>query len=92
MCATDKIWVTELTTTILGQFVTRIRQFIGHSDVKTHYESHQKPITSVLKAWTDLFTNIADRPITLTEILVIIYVLTFELAVSLYISYQFLWK
>jgi hypothetical protein len=79
-------------TKILGHFITRIRKVIGHSNVKTHYEVTKKPITSVLKASTDLITNITDRSIRLTEILVIMSVLTFEIAVILYILYQFLWK
>jgi hypothetical protein len=79
-------------TKILGHFITRIRKVIGHSNVKTHYEVTKKPITSVLKASTDLITNITDRSIRLTEILVIMSVSTFEIAVILYILYQFLWK
>jgi hypothetical protein len=41
---------------ILGQFVTRMHQFIGQSDVKHIMTSLIKTITLVLK--TDIITNI----------------------------------
>jgi hypothetical protein len=35
MCGADKVWITKLTLNykILGQIVTRMRQFIGQSDI-----------------------------------------------------------
>jgi hypothetical protein len=44
-----------------------------------------KTITSVLKAATDIITNIPSRPIGLAEILAIISVSTFKIAVILYL-------
>ena len=58
-------------TKILGQFVTLMHKFIAQSDVKHIMTSHIKTITSVLKVWIDIITNITARPIALTEILAI---------------------
>ena len=44
-----------------------------------------KTITSVLKAATDIITNIPSRPIGLAEILAIISVSTFKIDVILYL-------
>jgi hypothetical protein len=41
---------------------------------------------SVLKVETDIITNISARPIGLTEILTIMFVSTFKIAVILYIT------
>jgi hypothetical protein len=62
-----------------------MHKFIGQSDVKHIMTSPIKTITSVLKAWIDIITNITDRPIALTEILVIMSASTFKIAVILYI-------
>jgi hypothetical protein len=56
---------------MLGQFVTRMRKFIGQSDVK-HMTCLVKTITSVLKASTDIITDIPACPIGLTEVLAIV--------------------
>jgi hypothetical protein len=47
---------------ILGQFVTRACKFISQSDVKHIMTSPIKTITSVLKAWTDIITDIPTHP------------------------------
>jgi len=73
-------------TKILGQFVTRMRKFIGQSDVKHIMTSQIKTITSVLKALTYIITNIPARPIGLAEILAIMSVSTFKIAIILYLS------
>ena len=44
-----------------------------------------KAITSVLKASTDIITNIPARPTRLAEILAIMSVSTFKIAVTLYL-------
>jgi len=44
-----------------------------------------KTLTSVLKAATDIITNIPSRPIGLAEILAIMSVSTFKIAVILYL-------
>jgi hypothetical protein len=53
-----------------------MHKFIGKSDVKHIMKSQVKTITSVLKALTDITTNIPARPIRLTEILTIMSVST----------------
>ena len=73
-------------TKILGQFVTRMHQFIGQSDVKHIMTSLIKTIMSVLKATTDIITNIPTRPIRLAGLLAIMSVSTFKIAVILYVS------
>jgi hypothetical protein len=60
-----------------------MRKFIGQSDVKHIMTSPIKTITSVLKASTDILTNILVRPVGLAEILVIMSVTTFKIAVIL---------
>jgi hypothetical protein len=69
---------------MLGQFVTRMRKFIGQSDVK-HMTCLVKTITSVLKASTDIITDIPACPIGLTEVLAIVSVSTFKITVILYV-------
>jgi len=73
---------------ILGQFVTRMHKFIGQSDVKHIMMSPMKIITSVLKASTDIITNIPPHPIKLAEILMIMSVSTFKIAVILFIHFD----
>ena len=87
MCGADKVWITELTLIykILGQFVTRMRQFISQSDVKHIKTSPITTITSVLKALTDIITNIPAHPSRLAEILVIMSVSTSKIAIILYL-------
>ena len=87
MCGADKVWITKLTLNykILGQIVTRMRQFIGQSDVKHIITSLITTITSVLKAMTDIITNIPARSSRLTEILAIMSVSTFKIAIILYL-------
>ena len=60
-----------------------MRKFIGQSDVKHIMTSPIKTITSVLKASTDILTNILVRPVGLAEILVIMSVTTFKIAAIL---------
>ena len=60
-----------------------MRKFIGQSDVKHIMTSPIKTITSVLKASTDILTNILVRPVGLAEILEIMSVTTFKIAVIL---------
>ena len=87
MNGADKVWITKLTLNykILGQIVTRMRQFIGQSDVKHIITSLITTITSVLKALTDIITNIPARSSRLTEILAIMSVSTFKFAIILYL-------
>ena len=61
-----------------------MHKFIGKSDVKHIMKSQVKTITSVLKALTDITTNIPARPIRLTEILTKMSVSSFKIAVILY--------
>jgi hypothetical protein len=72
MCAADIVWILnwKWSTQILGQFVTRMRKFFCQSDAKHIITSPIKknPITSVLKASTDIITNSPARPIGLAEI------------------------
>ena len=70
---------------ILGQFVTRACKFISQSDVKHIMTSPIKTITSVLKAWTDIITDIPTHP-KLAEILPIMSVETFKITDILYLS------
>jgi hypothetical protein len=84
MCTTDPVWITKLTfihKKMLGQFVTRMRKFIGQFDIKYI-------MMLVLKALTDIITNIPAHPIGLAEILTIMSVSTFKIAVILYILYH----
>ena len=87
MCGTDKVWITKLTLNykILGQIVTRMRQFIGQSDVKHIITSLITTITSVLKALTDIITNIPAHSSRVTEILAIMSVSTFKIDIILYL-------
>ena len=86
MCGADKVGITKLTLNykILGQIVTRMRQFIGQSDIKHIITSLITTITSVLKALTDI-TNIPARSSRITEILAIMSVSTFKFAIILYL-------
>jgi hypothetical protein len=83
MCAADNVWTTELTL-ILGQFVTRMRRFIGQSDIKQIMTSPIKRITSVPRTLTDIITNTPARHIRLAEISEIMSVSTFKITVILY--------
>ena len=62
-----------------------MHNFIGQSDVKHIMMSPIKTIMSVLKALTDIITNIPTRSIGLAEILVIMSISTFKIAVILYV-------
>ena len=86
MCGADKVWITKLTLNykILGQIVTRMRQFIGQFDVKHIITSLITTITSVLKALTDI-TNIPAHSSRVTEILAIMSVSTFKIDIILYL-------
>ena len=87
MCGADKVWITKLVLNykILGQIVTRMRQFIGQSDVKHIITSLITTITSVLKALTDIITNIPAHSSRVTEILAIMSVSTFKIDIILYL-------
>ena len=61
-------------------------KFIDKTDVKHIMTSLIKTIMSVLKALTDIITNIPACTIGLTEILVIMSVSIFKIGVILYIS------
>jgi len=67
------------------EFVSRMGKLNGQLDVKHIMTSPIKTIASVLKASTDIIANIPARPIRLTEILAIMSVSTFNIAVILYI-------
>jgi len=88
MCAADKVWITELTLIHknIRSFVTHMRKSISQSDVKLIMMSPIKTIMSVLKASTDIITNIPSRSIGLAEMLPIMSVSTFKIAVILYLS------
>jgi hypothetical protein len=73
------------TTKILGQFVARIRKFMGQSDVRHIKTSQIKTIMSVLKTVTHIITNIPARPLGIAVILAIMSVSTFIFAVILYV-------
>jgi hypothetical protein len=62
-----------------------MHNFIGQSDVKHIMMAPIKTIMSVLKALTDIITNIPTRSIRLAEILVIMSISTFKIAVILYV-------
>ena len=62
-----------------------MRKFIDQSDVKHIMMSPIKTTMSVLKASTDIITNIPSRPIGLAEILAIMSVSTFKIVVILYL-------
>ena len=74
-------------TKIFGQFVTPMHKFIGQSDIKHIMKSQIKTLTSVLKASTNIITNIPARSIGLAEILAIMSVSTFKIAIILYTSF-----
>ena len=74
-------------TKIFGQFVTPMHKFIGQSDIKHIMKSQIKTITSVLKASTNIITNIPARSIGLAEILAIMSVSTFKIAIILFTSF-----
>ena len=59
-------------------------KFIGQSDLKHIMTSPIKTIASVLKASTDIITNISAQPVGLTEIWAIMSISTFKIAVILY--------
>jgi hypothetical protein len=63
MCAADKIWITELI--LIHKYI--MCKFIGQSNVKHIMTSPIKTIRSVLKALTDIITNIPARPIELHQ-------------------------
>lgn len=58
-----------------------MHKFIGQSDVKHMMMSPLKTITSVLKASTDIITNIAALPMGLTKILAMMSISTFKIDV-----------
>ena len=62
-----------------------MRKFIGQSDFK-HIMTSPIKTTSVLKASTDIITNIPACPIGLAEILAIMSVSTFKISVILYLA------
>jgi hypothetical protein len=62
-----------------------MRKFIGQSDVKHIMTSPMKTTKSVLKALTDIITNIPACPIRLAEILVNMSVSIFKIAIILYL-------
>ena len=66
-------------------------KFIGQSDVMHIMTSPIKKITSVLKASTEIITNIPPRHIRLAEILVVMSVSTFKIAIILYFLFQILY-
>ena len=72
-------------TKILGQFVACMHMFIGQSDVDHIMTSPIKTITWILKASTDIITNIPARSIGLAKTLTIMSVSTFKIAVILYL-------
>ena len=74
-------------TKIFGQFVTPMHKFIGQSDIKHIMMSQIKTITSVLKASTNIIANIPARSIGLAEILAIMSVSTFKIAIILFTSF-----
>ena len=86
---TTEIGEKVITRTIIlmynTEFVSRMGKLNGQLDVKHIMTSPIKTIASVLTASTDIITNIPARPIRLTEILVIMSVSTFKIAVILYI-------
>jgi hypothetical protein len=88
MCAADKVWITELT--LIHKYIRSVHssmcKFICQSDVKHNMMSPIKTTTSVLKASTDIFSNIPTRPIGPTAILAILSVSTFKISVFFYIS------
>jgi hypothetical protein len=88
MCAADKVWITELT--LIHKHMRSVRN--SHAQVfrsiwrKAHYEVPDKAITSVLMASIDIVRNILVRLIGLAEILAIMSISTFKIAVILYVS------
>jgi hypothetical protein len=73
MCGADKVWITKLALNykILGQIVTRMRQFIGQFDVKHIITSLITTITSVLKALTDIASYYLNAMMPIINILFI---------------------
>lgn len=67
--------------------LTPILKIIGHFEIKhiTTLQIKNKRITSVLKSQTNIITNIADSPIGLALILVVMSVSTIKPAVTLYL-------
>jgi hypothetical protein len=95
ICATDKVWVTELTwfhknirsvRNSNGQELNLILKINSQCDVKHILTSPIKTITSVLKILTYIITSITARPVGFAEIVVIMSVSTFKTDVILYIS------
>ena len=88
MCAANNVWITELA--LIHKYIRLVRNFIcksiDQSDVKHNMTSPIKTITSVLKASTEIITNIPAHPIGPTAILMILSVSTFKMSVILYIS------
>ena len=87
MCAADKIWIIELI--LIHKYIRSVRmgKFICQSNVKHIITSPIKTTWSVLKALTDIITNIPARPIELAEILTIMSVSIFKIAIILYLFY-----
>ena len=95
ICATDKVWVTELTwfhknirsvRNSNGQELNLILKINSQCDVKHISTSLIKTITPVLKILTYIITSIAAHPVGFAEIVVLMSVSTFKTAVILYIS------
>ena len=64
-----------------------MHKFIGQSDIKHIMKSQIKTLTSVLKASTNIITNIPAHSIGLADILAIMSVSTFKIAIILYTSF-----
>ena len=71
---------------IIIKSVRNSHAFIGQSDVKHIMTPPIKTIMSILKAYTNINKNIPACPIELAEILAIMSVSTFKIAVILYVS------
>jgi hypothetical protein len=80
MCATDKVWITELTLIHKNIRSVRNSRSIWH---KTHYDITDKNNNISSEDLDRLITNIPAHPIRLTEILVIMSVSTFRIVVVL---------
>ena len=94
MCATDKVWITELTLihknirsvrNSHAQELTLMLKIIVKCDVKHILMSPIETITPVLKISNYIITSITACPIGLTAILVIMSVSTFRLTAILVI-------
>jgi hypothetical protein len=86
ICAADKVWIIELT--LIHKNIRSVRS--SHAQVyqsvrrKTHYDVTDKNNNVSSEDSTDIITNIPAHPIGLAEILAIMSVSTFNIAVTLY--------